>query len=90
MNKAFEIASNNTDGIHISYDLDVINPIVCPGVSVPELGGLSYSEAITVINMIKNNINLVKSFDLVEFNPLNDIDNKTFNIANEILNILIK
>ena len=90
MDKAFEIATNNTDGVHISYDLDVINPIICPGVSVPEIGGLSYSEAIIAINKIKDNIEKVRSFDLVEFNPLNDIDDKTFNIANDILNILIK
>ena len=90
MDKAFEIACSNTDGVHISYDLDVINPIICPGVSVPECGGLSYDEAITVINKIKQNIYLVKSFDLVEFNPFNDIDNKTFNIAKDILNVIIK
>ena len=90
MDKAFEIACSNTDGVHISYDLDVINPIICPGVSVPEYGGLSYEEAIIVINKIKQNIPFVKSFDLVEFNPLNDIDNKTLNIAKDILNVVIK
>ena len=88
MDKAFKIATNGTDGVHVSYDLDVINPDVCPGVSVPEFGGLSYEEAMMAASKVKENINVVKSFDLVEFNPLNDIDNKTLNIAKEIINTI--
>ncbi len=90
MDRAFEIASNGTDGIHISYDLDSIDPTICPGVSVPETGGLTYDEAMCAIKKIKSNINKVKSFDLVEYNPINDIDNKTLDIAIQILNTLIK
>ena len=90
MDRAFEIASNGTDGVHISYDLDSIDPTICPGVSVPETGGLTYDEAMCTIKKIKSNINKVKSFDLVEYNPINDIDNKTLDIAIQILNTLIK
>ena len=59
MDKAFEIASNGTEGVHISYDLDSIDPTICPGVSVPELGGLTYEEAMCAIKKIKSNIDKV-------------------------------
>ncbi len=90
MNNAINIASNNTNGIHISYDLDVINPIYAPGVSVPEIGGIDNLTAYKIADILVNNINKIKSFDLVEFNPNFDIDNKTLNIALNILNKIIK
>lgn len=90
MSKAIEIASNGTNGIHISYDLDSIDPKICPGVSVPELGGLTLDEVNSAINKITENKDLIKSFDLVEYNPDHDIDNKTLNIGLNILEKIIK
>ena len=90
MNKAIKIASNNTNGIHISYDLDVIDPTYAPGVSVPEYEGITLEDAYKVKDIIKNNIDKVKSFDLVEYNPDMDIDNKTLNIALKIINDIKK
>lgn len=85
MNKALEIASKNTNGVHISYDLDVIDEKYAPGVSVPELNGINLDTAYKIRDIITNNINLLKSFDIVEYNPDNDIDNKTLDIALNIL-----
>ena len=90
MEEALKIACNGTCGVHISYDLDSINPEICPGVSVPEFGGLTLNEVDTAINKIKENIDKVKSFDLVEYNPDNDIDDKTLNIGLNILEKIIK
>jgi len=90
MKKAISIANNNTNGIHISYDLDVIDPKFAPGVSIPEINGISYEESIEIMDEIVKNINLIKSFDLVELNPLRDIDNKTLDIACILLNNFIK
>jgi len=89
MNKAFEIALKNTNKTHISYDLDIIDPIQAPGVSVPEIDGISEKEAIEITNELTNNINKVISFDLVEFNPKKDINNKTKKISLKILNRII-
>lgn len=89
MKKAIDIASNGTNGIHISYDLDVINPQVAPGVSVPEVGGFDLNTAYKVGDILCDNIDKIESFDLVEYNPSNDIDNKTLNIAINILNRII-
>ncbi len=88
MDKAYEIVKD-CDGIHISYDLDVIDPKVAPGVSVPAINGINEEEAFEIMDEITNNIDKLKSFDLVELNPDRDIDNKTKNIALNLLNKLI-
>lgn len=87
--KAFEIASNGTNGIHISYDIDVIDPSIAPGVSIPTQNGISLENAYTFVDYILKNKEKIKSLDLVEFNPLTDIDKKTEKIASHILNELL-
>ena len=106
LNKAFSIALNGTNGVHISYDLDSINPEYAPGVSTPEgpnvqrqvasyildnkSYGFSSDEVKEIMNLINSRKKDVKSFDLVEFNPLNDISDKTLDIAHLIIKTLIK
>lgn len=89
MEKAIEIASNNTNGIHISYDIDVIDPNLAIGVSVPEVNGIDENEAYEIMNAIIKNKNVIKSLDIVEYNPLRDINDKTKNIALNLINIFI-
>lgn len=88
--KAFEIASANTQGIHISYDVDLIDPKIAPGVSIPAVNGINLDEAYLMVQTIIKKKNLVRSIDLVEYNPTLDIDNKTkiitLNILNKFLN----
>ena len=86
--KALEIASNNVDGIHISYDIDVIDPKDAPGVSVPAISGITKEEAYEILDELLTS-NDIKSMDVVEFNPLRDIDHKTEEIANKIVNKII-
>ncbi len=90
MEEAFKIATNGTEGVHISYDIDVIDPKVAPGVSVKALDGINEEEAYQIADSIIENKKMVKSIDLVEFNPLEDIDNKTYKLSKKILNKLIK
>ncbi|MBQ2947164.1 MAG: arginase [Bacilli bacterium] len=90
MKKAIDIAYNNTNGVHISLDLDVIDPIIAPGVSIPEDNGISDTEMYLIVDEILKHKDIVKSIDLVELNPELDIDNKTKNIALNILNKLTK
>lgn len=85
--KAFQIAGYKTKGIHISYDLDLIDPDVAPGVSVPEFDGIDEKEAMEICDTILEHFNEVTAFDLVEFNPLRDVNRKTEQIA---INILAK
>lgn len=87
--KALKIASNNTKGIHLSIDLDVLDPKIAPGISVGFNNGLTKEELFKILDTILKEKHLIKSIDLVEFNPLNDINNKTLNIAIEILEKII-
>ena len=89
MEQAFAIASNKTDGIHVSFDLDVIDPEIAHGVTVKEENGINLQEVEEITNLLVKQDN-IKSFDIVEYNPLNDTDSKTLNIANNILNKIAK
>ena len=90
MEEAFKIAGFKTKGIHVSYDLDVIDPDICPGVSIPEFDGISEEEAMQINEYLVKNFKDILSFDLVEFNPLRDIDRKTEQIALNILAQIIR
>ena len=87
--KAFSIASNGTNGIHISYDIDCIDCDIAPGVSFPVKNGINLNDAYAFIDYIIQNKEKIKSFDLVEFNPLKDNEKTTEKIAINILNKLI-
>ena len=89
MDEAFKIAGYKTKGIHISYDIDVIDPYVAPGVSVPEYDGITEEEAMGINEYLVKHMNDILSFDLVEFNPLRDQDRKTEQIALNILTQII-
>lgn len=89
MKKAFEIALNNTDGIHISYDVDVIDPNIAPGVSVKAKDGINEKEAYEIADFLVKEKERIKSIDLVEFNPLEDKNNVTHEITENVLDRLL-
>ena len=78
--KAFEIASNGTNGVHVSYDLDVIDCQIAKGVSIPATNGLSLEEAYEFAKYIVKSKDLISSMDFVEYNPLRDTDKSTLEI----------
>lgn len=88
--KAIKIATNNTNGVHISLDLDVIDPNIAPGVSIPEDNGISDIDVYLMVDELLKNEDIIKSIDLVELNPELDINHKTKDIALNILNKLTK
>ena len=90
MEEAFNIALKNTNGLHISFDLDVIDPEIAPGVTVKEKNGINLQETKEIINFLNTKKKYLKSFDLVEYNPLNDRNDATLEIANYILENIIK
>ena len=63
----------------------VIDPTVAPGVSTPELDGITEEDAIKLNKLILNHINDIVSYDLVEFNPLKDENRKTEQLALNLL-----
>jgi len=69
--------------VHVSLDLDVLDPEVAPGVGTPVRGGLSYREAHLALELVAES-GLVGSFDLVEVNPILDRENETAQLAVEL------
>lgn len=87
--EALQIACNNTLGVHISLDIDVLDPKIAPGVSVPEIDGINEEELLECIDEIIKKQEKVKSMDIVEYNPKYDKSDTTLEIARKILQKLI-
>jgi arginase len=83
MTRALAIAGRGTIGVHVSADLDVCDPSIAPGVGTPVKGGLDYREAHTVMEMVADSGRLV-ALDLVEVNPILDVQNQTAVLAAEL------
>ena len=90
MKKAFDIATRGTSGVHVSYDVDAIDPKDAPGVSIRVPNGFDKNKAFDILDYIINQGEVVKSFDLVEFNPNFDIDNKTLDITKQMVKAFVK
>ena len=69
--------------MHVSFDLDVCDPGIAPGVGTPVKGGLDYREAHVVMEMVADSGHLT-SLDLVEVNPILDVQNETAILAVEL------
>ena len=82
--KAIEIASNHTNCIHLSFDMDALDPDDAPGVGTPVLNGLSAREAFITAELVSRS-NKLSAIDLVETNPLLDERNKTGILACELI-----
>ena len=74
--QALVLAGRNTAGVHVSFDLDVCDPSVAPGVGTPVKGGFDYREAHMIMEMIADS-GLLRALDLVEVNPILDDRNTT-------------
>jgi len=81
--RALAIALDGTGGVHISFDMDVCDPAIAPGVGTPVKGGLDYREAHMVMEIVADSHRLV-ALDLVEVNPTLDIRNATAEFASEL------
>jgi arginase len=82
--RAIAIAGEGTAGIHVSFDVDVCDPAIAPGVGTPVKGGLDYREAHMAMEMIAD-AGLLISLDLVEINPILDVQNQTAILGTELV-----
>jgi arginase len=83
MAEALRIATLETHALHVSLDMDSLDPSEAPGVGTPALGGLTYREAHTIMEMIADTGSL-GSLEIVEINPILDIKNTTAELAVEL------
>lgn len=70
------LKSRNVDGVHLSLDVDALDPFETPGTGTRVLGGLSYRESHFALELLHQS-HLISSMDLVEVNPLIDSNNHT-------------
>jgi arginase len=81
--QALALAGKDTGGLHISFDMDVCDPTIAPGVGTPVKGGFNYREAHMVMEMIADS-GLLRALDLVEVNPILDDRNMTAILGAEL------
>lgn len=84
MERAMEIASNGTAGIHLSYDIDVVSPEFAPGTGTTVHSGITVREAFTIAEMLAESGKLI-AMDIVEVNPILDERNRTASLGSELV-----
>lgn len=83
--RALAIAGGNgVRPVHLSMDMDVIDPAYAPGVGSPESGGLTYREAHLALEIMAES-GIVRSVELTEVNPIFDLENHTAVLAVELI-----
>lgn len=81
--EAIRIATNGTEGFHLSYDVDSMDPSVAPGVGTPVRGGFTYREGHLAMEILHDS-GKVLSMDITEVNPILDTSNQTADLAVEL------
>ena len=81
MRDAMEIAGRGTAGLHVSLDMDWLDPIEAPGVGTAVRGGATYREAHTAMEILADRPEHLFALDVVEVNPVLDRHNRTAELA---------
>jgi len=84
MADALAVASRGTAGVHVSCDVDWIDPSDAPGVGTPVRGGATYREAHLAMELVSD-AGLLVGMDVVEVNPVLDRHNRTAELAVDLV-----
>ena len=84
MEEAIRLACEGTAGLHLSLDMDFVDPRDAPGVGTPVRGGATYREAHLAMEMICDSGRML-SMEVVEVNPVIDEVNRTADLAVELI-----
>lgn len=88
MEKVIRQLRQSTDGVHVSFDIDSLDPREAPGTGTPVRGGLSYREAHLALELLYQS-KLVTSAEFVEVNPSLDHNDQTAKLAVELIGSLL-
>ncbi len=80
INESIRLVSEGTDWVHLSLDMDGVDPQYAPGVGTPVAGGLSYREINLCMELLCA-AKIIRSMDVVEVNPILDERNRTAELA---------
>jgi len=84
MDEAVWLASHNTAGIHVTMDMDFVDPFYAPGVGTPVPGGPTYRESHLAMEKIADSGKMI-SFELTEVNPVLDVSNRTAELGVQLI-----
>lgn len=84
METALAIVCQGTAAIHLSLDIDALDPVHAPGTGTKKTGGLSHREARIIMEYVRTS-GLCSSIDIAEVNPALDIKNQTAELACELI-----
>jgi len=87
MEETINYLKERTDGVHLSLDLDGLDPLDAPGVGTPVIGGITYRESHLAMEMLAE-AEIITSAEFVEVNPILDERNKTAKVAVELMGSL--
>jgi arginase len=87
IDETLAIVGKDTDGVHLSLDLDGLDPKDAPGVGTPVPGGITYRESHLALEMMSES-KLITSAEFVEVNPILDLENKTAKLAVALISSL--
>lgn len=87
MEETIDYLKDKTDGVHLSFDLDGLDPNDAPGVGTPVIGGISYRESNLAMELLSE-ANIITSAEFVEVNPILDEKNKTATVAVSLMGSL--
>ena len=82
--KAIEVVSQAPNGFAVTFDVDALDPMDAPGSGTLVRGGISYREAHLALERISET-DKMRSFEIVEVNPMLDRDNRTSELAVELI-----
>jgi arginase len=82
--EAMEIAGRGAAGVHVSLDMDFVDPLDAPGVGTPVRGGVTFREAHLAMELVAESRRLV-ALDVVEVNPVLDRENQTALLAVQLV-----
>jgi arginase len=83
------IQSSGADAVHLSFDVDALDPLVLSGTGTPERGGFTYREASRILRMIRDSDLPIRSVDWVELNPDLDPTNASADVAADLLAVAL-
>ncbi|MBD8500940.1 arginase [Paenibacillus arenosi] len=84
MEEALAIVGSGTDGVHLSFDIDSLDPYEAPGTGTPVQGGVNYREAHLALELMHES-GLITSAEFVEVNPTLDQNKRTVLLANGLI-----
>jgi len=84
MKQALARVTSGTHYVHVSFDLDAVDPAIAPGVGTPVKGGLDYREAHSIMELLHDS-GVMTSLEIVEVNPILDDRNASAEFAVELV-----